>query len=218
MFEQADWDVDVSSVLLRGILRQIPAIEGAQGDEEGCAKPQRKKRKRDASGVDDEDGEKNQLGDVLGRKKKRKVRRDQPRATTRDFSQKNLEEKVHVSGRKCAHVSEAVHAGEHEPSGVNKPEPVMKPLQREGASDLKPAGKRHASKAAELQAKMREKLGSARFRYVNEQLYTTTGSEALGMFEKDEQLFHVYHHGFATQVAKWPVNPLDCMVAWLRRK
>ncbi|XP_037075021.1 ribosomal RNA-processing protein 8-like [Pollicipes pollicipes] len=56
------------------------------------------------------------------------------------------------------------------------------------------------------------KLESARFRYLNEQLYTKTGFEALQMFSHDRESFDAYHQGFRNQVAKWPVNPLDLII------
>ncbi|XP_043246702.1 ribosomal RNA-processing protein 8-like [Amphibalanus amphitrite] len=56
------------------------------------------------------------------------------------------------------------------------------------------------------------KLESARFRYLNEQLYTRTGFEALKMFSRDRESFDAYHQGFRNQVAKWPVNPLDLII------
>ena len=49
-------------------------------------------------------------------------------------------------------------------------------------------------------------------RYLNEQLYTRTGFEALKMFSRDRESFDAYHQGFRNQVAKWPVNPLDLII------
>ena len=36
---------------------------------------------------------------------------------------------------------------------------------------------------------MKKKLSEGKFRWINEQLYTTTGSKALEMFQKNPQLF-----------------------------
>ncbi|EYB98471.1 hypothetical protein Y032_0131g1647 [Ancylostoma ceylanicum] len=38
------------------------------------------------------------------------------------------------------------------------------------------------------------------FRFLNEQLYTMTGSEALEYFRQDPNAFRCYHNGFAEQV------------------
>ena len=67
-----------------------------------------------------------------------------------------------------------------------------------------------------LQSKMASKMEGARFRWINEQLYTTTGKEAKQMFDQDPALFDVYHSGFATQVSKWPLNPLDKIIMYVQ--
>ncbi|XP_035681144.1 ribosomal RNA-processing protein 8-like [Branchiostoma floridae] len=69
-----------------------------------------------------------------------------------------------------------------------------------------------------LRQKMEARLKSARFRQINEMLYTTTGEEARRMFQKDPGAFQVYHQGFSAQVQKWPVNPVDKIITWLRRR
>ena len=69
-----------------------------------------------------------------------------------------------------------------------------------------------------LLEKSRKKLSAARFRYLNEQLYTTTGSEAFQMFSKDKEAFKVYHDGFQGQVEKWPVNPVDLIIDDIKSK
>lgn len=56
------------------------------------------------------------------------------------------------------------------------------------------------------------KLLGAKFRWLNQQLYSCTGGEALELFGRDEQLFDVYHKGFNEQVSKWPLNPLDRVI------
>lgn len=68
------------------------------------------------------------------------------------------------------------------------------------------------SKSLSLKERLMEQLNSARFRYINEQLYTQTGQEAQEMFEEDEEAFEVYHQGFQTQVNKWPANPVDLFI------
>ena len=64
-----------------------------------------------------------------------------------------------------------------------------------------------------LQAKMRAKLTSARFRHLNETLYTTSSSDALALFSDSPDLFAEYHAGFSQQVkASWPQNPVDVYI------
>jgi ribosomal RNA-processing protein 8 len=66
-----------------------------------------------------------------------------------------------------------------------------------------------------LQERMRAKLEGAKFRMINEELYTTTGSDALKRYQADPTLFEIYHRGYREQVAKWPENPLTAILAWL---
>ena len=66
-----------------------------------------------------------------------------------------------------------------------------------------------------LHRKMTSKISGARFRWINEQLYTKTGEEAKDMFDDDPRLFDVYHKGFAAQVSKWPLNPLDRIISYV---
>ena len=72
------------------------------------------------------------------------------------------------------------------------------------------------AKRTALRSKVARKMEGARFRWINEQLYTTTGNKAKQMFDEDPSLFDVYHSGFATQVSKWPLNPLDKIIAYVR--
>ncbi|EEP77586.1 conserved hypothetical protein [Uncinocarpus reesii 1704] len=61
-----------------------------------------------------------------------------------------------------------------------------------------------------LQKAMRDKLVSARFRHLNETLYTTPSSKALELFTASPELFAEYHAGFSRQVKEsWPSNPVD---------
>ena len=64
----------------------------------------------------------------------------------------------------------------------------------------------------------KEKLEGGRFRYLNEQLYRCSGSEALSMFRGDQKSFDVYHDGYRVQVSKWEVNPLDVFIKHLNGK
>lgn len=73
-------------------------------------------------------------------------------------------------------------------------------------------------RSAALRSKMEKRLEAARFRYINEVLYTTTSSEAKRMFKQDPKAFEVYHLGFTTQVQHWPENPVDTIISFIRQK
>ena len=60
---------------------------------------------------------------------------------------------------------------------------------------------------------MRDKLTSARFRHLNETLYTSSSSASFDLFSNSPDLFAEYHAGFAQQVKDlWPENPVDCYI------
>ena len=60
-----------------------------------------------------------------------------------------------------------------------------------------------------LQRKMADKLTSARFRHLNQTLYTSSSADAKKLFSENPQAYESYHHGFRAQVASWPSNPIE---------
>ncbi|KJZ79920.1 hypothetical protein HIM_00634 [Hirsutella minnesotensis 3608] len=74
------------------------------------------------------------------------------------------------------------------------------------------------AKLTPLQASMREKLVSARFRHLNETLYTRPSAEAFHLFEESPDMFDEYHEGFRRQVKVWPENPVDSFLADIRAR
>lgn len=72
----------------------------------------------------------------------------------------------------------------------------------------------HAPRATQRMAK---KLAGARFRRINEELYTTTSAEALRAMRDDPSKYEAYHAGFREQVRKWPRNPLQDIIAAVRK-
>jgi ribosomal RNA-processing protein 8 len=78
-------------------------------------------------------------------------------------------------------------------------------ISKQLAAPPKPA----APKLTPLQASMREKLISARFRHLNETLYTKPSAEAFKLFKTSPDMFVEYHEGFRRQVSVWPENPVE---------
>ncbi|KAK3804910.1 MAG: methyltransferase-domain-containing protein [Benniella sp.] len=72
-------------------------------------------------------------------------------------------------------------------------------------------------KLTKLQEQMKKTLAGGKFRFLNEQLYTTTGEEAFQLFQSKPELFDEYHEGFRSQVESWPQNPVDLFIAQLRQ-
>jgi len=92
------------------------------------------------------------------------------------------------------------------PSTTNPTPPAPAPPPRPTAE----------AKLTPLQAKMKASLSGARFRWINEQLYTTTASSAHGLIRTQPNLYQDYHAGFAAQVESWPVPPLDALALLLQ--
>ena len=89
------------------------------------------------------------------------------------------------------------------------------PNEDTNSNILSPTAPRSKSSLLE---KMTKQLESSRFRWINEQLYSTTGDEAVAMFAEDPNLFDIYHRGFTNQVKLWPVNPVDKIIEWLKKR
>ncbi|XP_053518814.1 ribosomal RNA-processing protein 8 [Artibeus jamaicensis] len=74
------------------------------------------------------------------------------------------------------------------------------------------------TRAGALRARMAERLDGARFRYLNEQLYSGPSSAAQRLFQEDPEAFLLYHRGFQSQVKKWPLQPVDRIARDLRHR
>lgn len=100
-------------------------------------------------------------------------------------------------------------------------EPVAVPSSEEGpvvTKNEKTKPSRPEPKLTPLQLKMKEKLSGARFRWINEQLYTTTSQQAVKLVEESPELFDEYHLGFRSQVRSWPENPVQVFIDRFRSR
>lgn len=73
-------------------------------------------------------------------------------------------------------------------------------------------------RSSALRSRMEKRLESARFRYINELLYTTTSGEAKRMFQQDPDAIRIYHRGYTEQVKHWLANPVDTIISYLRQR
>ncbi|XP_023406672.2 ribosomal RNA-processing protein 8 isoform X1 [Loxodonta africana] len=76
----------------------------------------------------------------------------------------------------------------------------------------------YEARAGALRARMVQRLDGARFRYLNEQLYSGPSSAAQRLFQEDPEAFLIYHRGFQSQVNKWPLQPVDRIIRDLRQR
>ena len=95
-----------------------------------------------------------------------------------------------------------------EPKVPEEHVPTLKSVQPESGSNGLTA----------LQSSMLTSLKGARFRSINERLYTSNSGDALELMRSEPQLFDEYHDGFRQQVRKWPRNPVDVIASLFRGK
>ncbi|RDW92158.1 hypothetical protein BP5796_01552 [Coleophoma crateriformis] len=75
-----------------------------------------------------------------------------------------------------------------------------------------------AAQLTPLQASMRQKLVSARFRHLNQTLYTTPSANSLELFQQNPEMFQEYHEGFRRQVEVWPENPVNGYIRQIKER
>ncbi|KAL1412931.1 25S rRNA (adenine645-N1)-methyltransferase [Vanrija albida] len=88
----------------------------------------------------------------------------------------------------------------------NRPAPVELPLPEVASTD---------DTLTDMQRAMKAKLEGARFRWINEQLYSTASSDAVAMMAKDPKIFADYHNTHRALTAGWPQPPLPHIVSLL---
>lgn len=104
------------------------------------------------------------------------------------------------------HVPEKESPAEQKGSAASGPEEEEKPEEAKlSRSDI-------------LRSRMEQRLESARFRYINELLYSSSSGDAKRMFQQDPEAFWVYHKGYTSQVQRWPVNPVDQIISYIQKK
>ena len=103
-------------------------------------------------------------------------------------------------------------------SPENKKRKVTQPLASIPTGVPSSSSSSSTSKLSELQQGLQEKLKTAKFRMLNEKLYTTTGHQAKVLFDKEPELFHLYHEGYAQSMEKWPFQPNKNMIKFLNSK
>lgn len=98
-----------------------------------------------------------------------------------------------------------------ESSKAPKP-PQPSEILRTSTASIPPTPPPLTTNLTPLQQRMAAKLTSARFRHLNQTLYTSTSHEAVQLFVDFPQAYTSYHAGFRAQVAVWPQNPVEGFV------
>ncbi|KAJ8280159.1 hypothetical protein GJAV_G00051240 [Gymnothorax javanicus] len=106
----------------------------------------------------------------------------------------------------------------HSDSSGSKEQPGEKEREPEESASNTKTEDSVQDRSTTLRSKMEQRLESARFRYINEQLYTLSSGEACHMFQRDPAASGVYHRGYTAQVQRWPTNPVDQIISYIKHK
>lgn len=79
------------------------------------------------------------------------------------------------------------------------------------------ASKTSTKKATSILASFKQKLQGSKFRWLNEQLYTSTSQSSCSLIKENPEYFDQYHAGYREQTKTWPVRPVDRAIQWLQR-
>lgn len=118
-------------------------------------------------------------------------------------------QKQSLNKEKLRKILQSQETAQQESSAETQDEPAFPEEEEEAAQP---------DRSASLRSRMEQRLASARFRYINEVLYSTSSGEASRMFKQDPQAFWIYHKGYTAQVQRWPANPVDEIISFIRRK
>ncbi|KQK00145.1 ribosomal RNA-processing protein 8 isoform X2 [Brachypodium distachyon] len=88
--------------------------------------------------------------------------------------------------------------------------------RRRKAGEVAAAPKAKGRKTTSLLDKMRARLSGGHFRMLNEKLYTCSGEDAFEYFKNEPELFDVYHAGYQEQMSRWPEQPVNVIINWLK--
>ncbi|KAL6883899.1 methyltransferase domain-containing protein [Trichoderma longibrachiatum] len=193
-------------------------VEGKKPSNEKSAAQESKRQKKGSDDKAKGDGEKTGEGESKSQgsdkpgKKNKKDKKDKSKQKSQ--SEKDLEQ----GDRSQPAGGDDSAAADSSSKAKSKTKPKSKSdasaAKSEPATVLPPA----PPKLTPLQASMREKLISARFRHLNETLYTRPSEEAFKLFQESPEMFDEYHEGFRRQVKVWPENPVDSFLRDIRTR
>ncbi|KAK3621664.1 25S rRNA (adenine645-N1)-methyltransferase [Elasticomyces elasticus] len=240
MFAVKGWSVDASA-----LKTQVAPVADSSVDAKEAARKDRK-RKRGIGGPDKSET-KEDVGSLWAQhiegkapvKAEQKERREKKRRKVQDGEAEESTDKppVRVKAEKFA----SAQAGETDDVASEKPVKKTKEKKEKKEKKKRDGDAEKGQKADEvstvvanapphvpalpasakltpMQSAMRQKLVSARFRHLNQTLYTAPSATALELFDQNPEMFEDYHAGFRQQVDVWPENPLDNFIATIRSR
>ncbi|OQO02688.1 hypothetical protein B0A48_12217 [Cryoendolithus antarcticus] len=228
MFAVKGWKVDPSTLTKQTeVFKSAKALEKA---EDKADKTRKRKRRQDAGTVSEVDLGKQWERHVEGKKgtgansgtvgvRDRKKQKKEPAAETEtgtvaeETARAVATENVEATGPEKDKKSKKKRKGSTPSNDATATPPAVLPKA------LPPPPTIAASaKLTLMQSAMRQKLVSARFRHLNQTLYTAPSAEAQALFTSDPKIFEDYHAGFRQQVDVWPENPVDTFISTIRQR
>lgn len=237
MFAVKGWSVDAAA------LKPQTELFKSSKSQDGEEKKSSKKRKRDQL-KESQHAEGAELSKKQRKKEERK-RRKLEDASEAKVTANGESERSHKSHHhpKIERWEDIVLGTRKEKLGIAKQskkqkrkeereKEIPKDIESSEASDIEdegaPSQTNHAlsetatvqepTKLTPMQSAMRQKLISARFRHLNQTLYTEPSTKAMELFDQSPEMFEDYHAGFRQQVSVWPENPLDKFIVAIRRR
>ena len=104
------------------------------------------------------------------------------------------------------------------PKGVSRAPEPPEPSRAADATKTSTPSLLPSTRLTPLQQRMAAKLTSARFRHLNQTLYTSPSDHAMRLFTESPQNYTSYHTGFRAQVAVWPQNPVEGFINDIKRR
>jgi ribosomal RNA-processing protein 8 len=176
--------------------------DGVEATDEAAQEKRGKKRKRGKAGGNkdkevDADGAKGVEAETAATTEPTNAKAEAAKATEEKLTTADGESKREKKKRRKESKADKLLAANATSANSTPATPVLENLLPE------PKG------LTPLQRSMRSKLASARFRHLNEALYTKPSADSASLFKEDPSMFEDYHRGFAQQVEVWPSNPVD---------
>lgn len=240
MFAVPGWSLSTSD--LKTQTAPIPSLTKAQATQDGEAKPtvekKSRKRKREHKALDvtaenvgelwqtviegrpsSNNTKKPEKSNDIKERKPNKRRRRQEAKAAREQEEEAVVDEGHQQPRPPPDdVSNAAKNPITTAAAVQ--DPISSPPV---PSKPAPNAPLPTSNLTPLQSRMQSKLTSARFRHLNQTLYTTPSSSSLTLFTTTPEAYTAYHAGFRAQVGTWPENPIvgfirDIEMRWRERR
>ncbi|WYZ45391.1 hypothetical protein EsH8_VIII_000707 [Colletotrichum jinshuiense] len=197
--------------------KDAPQAEADGAEEAATPKPSKKQKKEKKElpvNSEEQETPKSEKKDRQNKEKKNEhreeVEQETPKSEKKDKQKKK--DKSNKQDRQEKKDEESASSETPQKAQKQKSKDDDKKKAKEAAAAIAaaaPPAPPTAAKLTPLQASMRQKLISARFRHLNETLYTRPSADAFQLFEDSPEMFSEYHEGFRRQVGVWPENPVD---------